>query len=273
MASHRSVSQLLKYSNCSELYRLEYVNKVDREIRPAAWLAQGTAFHEVVQGWEESGRSSAFDIGREYTLRYDREIESFKQRQPDLKKWLRGLKTSTIDDIENRRLKGIEQLRNYVAFAESDPFVIKEIDDYTLAIEVPFETEIGGVIIKGAIDQILLLPDGVEVRDLKTGNRESANMQLAIYTLVVEKIFGWPVVKASYYYAKDSKIVTLSRQDLNRYNDKYLSELFKALDTGISNQVFIPNPGGHCILCPVKNNCRELGNNPIPLGEKPTAYR
>jgi putative RecB family exonuclease len=196
---------------------------------------------------------------------YDREIESFKQRQPDLSKWLRAFKTTTADDIANRREKGIEQLRNYVKFAEDNPFVIKEIDDFTLALEVPFETTIGDITIKGAIDQILLLPDGVEVRDLKTGNRETANLQLAIYVLVVEKIFGWPVVKASYYYAKDNKVVTLSRQELNRYSEEYLTELFTALDAGIQNNVFIPNPGNGCAMCPVKTNCRELGSNPIPL--------
>jgi putative RecB family exonuclease len=273
MAQHRSVSQLLKYSNCSEQYRLEYVDKVDNTFRPAAWLAQGSAFHETVQLWEESGRSPAFDIGRTFVVIYNREIESFKQRQPDLKKWLHGLKTSTQDDIDNRRDLGIKQLQNYVDFAESDNFIIKDIDDYTLAVEVPFVVTLGSIELKGAIDQILLLPDGVEVRDLKTGNRESANLQLAIYVLVVEKLFGWPVQKASYYYAKDSKLVTLSRNQLDRYSEEYLTELFNALDTGIRNQVFIPNPGSGCILCPVKDNCRELGSSPRPLGPKPPVYR
>lgn len=262
MANHRSVSQLLKYSNCSEQYRLQYVDRVDNIFRPAAWLAQGTAFHEAVQGWEESGRTVGFDIGRVYQVVYDREIESFKLRQPDLKMWLKSPRTSTQDDIDTRRLKGVEQLRNYVDFAENHNFIIKEIDDYTLAVEVPFETEIGGVVIKGAIDQILLEPDGVEVRDLKTGNRESANIQLAIYVLVVEKIFGWPVKKASYYYAKDNKVVVLSRSELDRYTEEYLGELFNALDRGIENKVFLPNPGGHCMMCPVKDNCREMGSNP-----------
>lgn len=264
MVAHRSVSQLLKYSQCSEQYRLTYVDKRNT-FRPAAWLAQGTAFHSTVQGWEESGRDVGFDIGRTYEVLYDLEIESFKTRQPDLKMWLKAPKTSTEDDIAVRRIRGVEQLRNYVSFAEDNPFGIKPIDDWTLGIELPFEVEIGNVLIKGAIDQILLDFNGVEVRDLKTGNRESAFIQLGVYTLVVEKIFGWPVTKASFYYAKDNKVVTLSRKDLDRYSEEYLSELFSSLETGIQNNVFIPNPGGHCTLCPVKDYCREMGSSPERL--------
>lgn len=256
--AHRSLSQLSKYSDCSEQYRLLYVDKLGK-FSPAAWLAQGSAFHMAVQGWEESGRSAQFDIGREYALRYDEEIESFKQREPNLKKWSHSFKTTTENDIETRRELGLKQLQTYVDYAEDSGFVIKDIDDFTLAIEVPFEIEIGGVTVKGAIDQILLLPDGVEVRDLKTGNREQSHLQLGLYAYAVTKIFGWPVKKASYFYAKDGKLVTLTEKDLSRYSEKYLSDLFTTLEKGIQNNIFIPNPGDSCLFCPVKDNCREKG--------------
>lgn len=267
MAEHRSISQLSKYTRCSEEYRLSYVDKPNSSWSPAAWLAQGSAFHEAVQGWEESGRSPAFDIGRAYVVSYDRQIEEFKAREPDLKKWLKAPKTNTQDDIDNRRNRGLEQLQNYVDFAEENPFVIADVDDWTLGIEVPFEVELGGIVLKGAIDQILLHPGGYEVRDLKTGNRESAMLQLALYKVVVEKIFGWPVIRASYFYAKDKKLVTLEADQLARYSEEYLVELFQALDEGIRSKVFIPNPGGHCTLCPVRKHCREMGEAPMPLTE------
>lgn len=188
-----------------------------------------------------------------------------RSNEPDTDRWLRGPRTKTEDDIEARLQRGLQQVMDYVSFTESNDFVIKDIDDFTLAVEVPFEIEIGGVLVKGAIDQILLLPDGVEVRDLKSGNREAGKLQLGIYALAVEKIFRWPVKKASFFYAKDSKIVTVSRQELDRYNEDYLSELLSALDRGIENGVFIPNPSSSCTLCSVKMYCRELGDNPKPL--------
>ena len=265
---HRSLSQLSKYASCSEDYRLSYVDKVPQDA-PAAWLAQGTAFHVAVQGWEESGRSPLFDIGQVYVVSYDQQIEEFKAKQPDLNKWLRGPRTATADDIRARREKGITQLQNYVDYAENNNFVIAYVDDFNMAVEVDFEIEIGGVLVKGAIDQILEHPDGFEVRDLKTGNRASGMLQVALYVLVVEKIFKWPVNKASYYYAKDNKLVTMSRKELDRYDEAYLGELFRTLERGIDNQVFIPNPGGHCMLCPVKKYCREMGETPRALGEIP----
>lgn len=259
--SHRSVSQLTKYAKCSEEYRLTYVDKVNGPA-PAAWLAQGTAFHDAVEGWENSGRSAGFDIEAEYRLVYNREIAAMRTHQPDTKKWLHGPRTDPEEDIKAREERGVLQLQKYVDFAENDSFFIKEIDDFTLAIEVPFETEIGGILVRGAIDQILILEDGVEVRDLKTGNREAGKIQLGVYKYVVEKIFKWPVKRASFFYAKDAKIVTLTEDELLRYDEEYLSSLFQSLEVGIENKVFIPNPTESCFLCSVKDWCRELGSTP-----------
>lgn len=264
---HRSVSQLNTYANCSEEYRLKYVDKSHNN-NPAAWLAQGTAFHVAVDGWESSGRSPLFDLGGTYRVVYDQEIAAMRTNQPDTGKWLHGPRTNVEDDINARRERGINQLQVYVDYAESNPFVIQDIDDYTLALEVPFETEIGGVLIKGAIDQILMHPEGVEVRDLKTGNREAGKIQLGVYSYVVEKIFGWPVVRASFFYAKDAKVVTLTREELNRYDEKYLSDLFNTLEAGIENNIFLPNPSTSCSLCPVRDSCREMGSQPQPLSER-----
>lgn len=258
MTKHRSVSQINTYLGCSEAYRLKYVDKPDTPPMPAAWLAQGTAYHETIQAWEESGRSPLLDLASTFMVSYDAQIEKMKLEQPDLKLWLKAPSKKTEQDILERRERGLKQVQGYVDFAENNEFAIKDIDEFTLAVEVPFEIAFGDVLVKGGIDQILAHPNGVEVRDLKTGNRESASIQLGVYKVAVEKIFKWPVVKASFFYAKDSKVVTLAKADLDRYTEEYVTELFAALDRGIQNRVFIPNPGGQCLLCPVKKNCREF---------------
>jgi CRISPR/Cas system-associated exonuclease Cas4 (RecB family) len=183
-----------------------------------------------------------------------------RREEPDEKNWLHSLKISTSEDISARREKGVEQVLSYKNYAENNEFVIADVDEYTLGIEIPFEVEIGSTLIKGAIDQVLLVPGGYEVRDLKTGNRQASALQLGVYKVALEKIFGWPVVQGSYYYAKDNKVLTIPKQEMDRYTEGYLNELFSALEAGIENEVFIPNPGSHCTLCPVRKHCREMGS-------------
>lgn len=260
--AHRSVSQINTYLGCSEAYRLKYVDKPPVPPMPAAWLAQGTAYHETIDIWENSGRSSLVDLTKTFHEKYDAQIEKMKLEQPDLNLWLKAPSKRTEQDIKERRERGLAQVQAYVDYAEENPFYIAAIDEFTLGIEVPFQIELGSTTIKGGIDQIRQLYDtpeqGVHVVDLKTGNRESASIQLGTYKVAVEKIFGWPVVKASFFYAKDSKLVGLDKADLDRYTEAYVTELYEALDRGIENRVFIPNPGGQCLLCPVKRNCREF---------------
>lgn len=258
--AHRSATQFTTYGDCSELYRIRYVDKPPEPISPAAWLAQGTAYHEATRAWEESGRSPLFDIGQAFNGFYDQEILKMREKEPDLNKWLRAPSKKTQVDIDERKEKGRLQAEAYVEYANLNPFIIKDIDEFTLGLEVPFEVTLSGILVKGQIDQILQHPNGVEVRDLKTGNRESANIQLGLYKVAVEKIFRWPVVKASFFYAKDSKLVTLRGSDLERYSEEYVSDLFVTLERGIKNKVFIPSPGSHCTLCPVKKYCREMGS-------------
>lgn len=257
---HRSVSQLLKYTSCSEQYRLMYVDKPDLPYRPAAWLAQGTAYHETIREWEGSGRYLPFAFDERYYYFYDLEIAKMRAKEPDLYKWLRAISKKPEVDIEERRNKGLEQVLSYVEYVKTNLYFIKDIDEYTLALEVPFELDIGNTKVKGAIDMIIDREVGVEVRDLKTGNRESQFLQLGIYKLAVEKIFGWKVVGASFFYAKDSKVVGLTARDLARYDEPYLTQLFTSLDAAVENKIYIPNPGGHCTMCPVKKFCREMGD-------------
>jgi putative RecB family exonuclease len=225
---------------------------------PAAWLAQGTAFHETIRAWEESGRSELFNPEKIFYRFYDFEIHNMKAIEPDLKKWLKAFTKGTEQDISERRERGKNQVLAYVEYCKQNPFDVKAIDDYTLGIEVEFEISLNGIPVKGAID--LITDEGynkVGVVDAKTGNRESSNVQLGIYKVAVEKIFGWKVSKAGFYYAKDSKLVTLTGRDLARYTEDYVTELISSLDRGIQNKVFLPNAGSHCTMCPVKKYCRE----------------
>ena len=86
-----------------------------------------------------------------------------------------------------------------------------------VAIEVPFESVVAGVLIRGRIDAVYETQDGYEVVDWKTGSKqlgESAAIQLAMYRLAWSKLKSIDVskVSAAFHYVPTS--VTDKRADL-----------------------------------------------------------
>jgi DNA helicase-2/ATP-dependent DNA helicase PcrA len=78
------------------------------------------------------------------------------------------------------------------------------------AVEVPFETVIAGVLVRGRIDAVYKTSDGYEVVDWKTGSKtlgESSAVQLAVYRLAWAKLQGISVnqVSAAFHYVPINK--------------------------------------------------------------------
>jgi DNA helicase-2/ATP-dependent DNA helicase PcrA len=90
-------------------------------------------------------------------------------------------------------------------------------------VEVPFETTIAGVLIRGRIDAIYSDGDGYQVVDWKTGSKrlgESARVQLAMYRLAWAKLSGCELskVSAAFHYVPtgitDQPVDLLNEADL-----------------------------------------------------------
>ena len=84
-------------------------------------------------------------------------------------------------------------------------------------VEVPFETVIAGILVRGRIDAVYKTEAGFEVIDWKTGSKElgkSAAVQLAVYRLAWAKLQRIPVgtVSAAFHYVPTNK--TDRRSDL-----------------------------------------------------------
>ena len=84
-------------------------------------------------------------------------------------------------------------------------------------VEVPFETTIGGVLIRGRIDAIYSDGDGFQVVDWKTGSKQlgkSTQVQLAMYRLAWAKLSGCDIstISAAFHYVPTG--VTDSPSDL-----------------------------------------------------------
>jgi DNA helicase-2/ATP-dependent DNA helicase PcrA len=86
-----------------------------------------------------------------------------------------------------------------------------------VAIEVPFESVVAGVLIRGRIDAVYETTEGFEVVDWKTGSKqlgEAAAIQLAMYRLAWARLKNIDVskVSAAFHYVPTS--VTDKRADL-----------------------------------------------------------
>ena len=80
---------------------------------------------------------------------------------------------------------------------------------------MPFETVIGGVLIRGRIDAVYKDGDSYEVVDWKTGKAKSgddlevAAIQLAMYRLAYSKLYSIPLEKisAAFHYVASNETV------------------------------------------------------------------
>ena len=82
-------------------------------------------------------------------------------------------------------------------------------DRTPVRVEVPFETTIAGVLIRGRIDAVYATATGFEVVDWKTGSQKlgaSAAVQLAMYRLAWAKLSGADIshVSAAFHYVPTS---------------------------------------------------------------------
>jgi DNA helicase-2/ATP-dependent DNA helicase PcrA len=83
-------------------------------------------------------------------------------------------------------------------------------------IEVPIETRVGDVVVRGRIDAVFRDDDGGwDLIDWKTGNAPTAaklgvrSVQLAIYRLAWARLKGAPLdsVRAAFYYVGQDKLI------------------------------------------------------------------
>lgn len=144
--------------------------------------------------------------------------DRFMRRGTQFHEWLeKKLKASTLFDDEDL---------DYQDKVESD-LKLKELQEKWLAsewadkapyeLEVPFETVIGGTLVRGRIDAIYKIDENYEVVDWKTGATklgEAEAIQLAIYRMAWAKISGTPVekIKAAFHYVPTGE--TDRRSDL-----------------------------------------------------------
>jgi putative RecB family exonuclease len=255
MVDHRSVSQLKLYERCPHAYRLSKIDKVWK--RPAAWLAQGSAVHEAGEVWEKSGRTltleEAQDVFRES---YARHVNEACVETPDFTQWFASGPYHGQLDIERRFDIGLDQVAKLLAWYDSHPQeVIWIAPDGTPGIELDFDIDLDGVLVRGYIDAIIKDAGELVVRDLKTGNHPGDDFQLAVYAVAVGVKYGIdPPLVGDYWMGKSGKATELF--DLSLWTRERVSERFRWLEDNIQAGNFEADPEpSKCRFCDVSWAC------------------
>ncbi|MEU1353868.1 PD-(D/E)XK nuclease family protein [Streptomyces cinnamoneus] len=247
----RSVSQAQQYEQCGHRYYLQRIERVPA--RPASWSHHGVAFHAAVEAYELSERTMPADRAVElFSDRYSALVNADLEREPDTDRWLAaGLPGGA--DIERRYHLGQEQVRAYVEWAEVHPTQTWKTPEDKPALELYFLIELGGVNVRGYIDQVVQDPDGtLRPRDWKTGTMKS-RFQLETYTVALRKAYGAEVNSADWYLAKSSG---LSRPlKMAAVAEEQVAERFVAMDQGVKAGDFPAKPGFQCRFCDVSHAC------------------
>lgn len=263
---YRSVSQLTSYLSCAESYRLSRIAKAPR--KPAAWLMQGIAFHSAIEFWEKEDRKPDIDmVHAVYCDSWDDEQAKVSHIAWD--QWLTGTpKRNGKADIEQRHPKGLQQVSDYMEWAESekDKWRILTLPNGEKGLEQRFEMDLGvpGNLVRiiGYIDQMVEYSNGaIRPRDLKTGTKlPDWTVQLGVYSMAMRKCFGIDNVWVGDYYMAKNKNVT-KPYDLRMFSDTYVTDWFHTLNDAIDREIFLPNPGSMCNVCDVWQWCSAVGPN------------
>lgn len=253
MVKHRSVSQHNTYVRCPYSYKLQRIDKVWQ--RPASWLSQGLGVHVAMEEWERSGRTlSREQLVEIYQEEFIRSVNEQAETTPNFDYWFGSGPYSGPVDIERRFAIGEQQLMDLLDYCERVPDKVWTAPDDAPAIELKFEVELGGVQVVGFIDQIVETPNGLHVRDIKTGSKPGDTFQLATYSEAVRILYGEVIEYGDYFMGKTGKptkpvfISDRDRADVHR--------AFEELEENIQAERFDPKPSRNtCTMCSVKTSC------------------
>lgn len=235
------------------------------------WLPGGISFHEVTERFDREAEAlgqlpaeQGEEHGRwqdEFTDQFEKELDHVRETEPDESKW-RTAGRATKDKPHGENIlwwhtAGRDMVQRYVdwRFSTADSLVMATVKGAP-GIEVEVKAPLAGVPVIGYVDRLMrdATTGAPIVVDLKTGSRKpDSPMQLALYSVQLERMLGEPVTWGAYYDAR--KGVLGEPIPLERFTEDNLGLIYDGLDRAISQNIFIPNVSSGCNSCGVRTSC------------------
>jgi putative RecB family exonuclease len=210
--------------------------------------------HKAVEDYEKSNRTLSLQETQEaFKESYVDSVAEQCEETPNFAYWFWSGPYDGRADIERRWGIGLEQVEKYLRWAEAHPEEEMWITpDGVAAVELPFTVEIGGVEVRGVIDQVLG-PDA-RPRDVKSGNKPGNPFQLGTYGMALRRQYGVQPETADFWMGKTGK--PTKPVELADWPDDRLGEIFAEADDGIRAESFDPDPEpSKCYFCQVRDSC------------------
>lgn len=246
-----SWSRLNEMERCPHSYYLGRIEKAWK--RPAAWLAQGTAFHEVAEFFELSGKTLTLAVAQErFGEVYAREINKMAEKTPNFKWWFRSGPYDGETDVGRRYSIGLSQVESYLEYSLSHPEDrISATQVGVPMIELPFDVKFGETRVRGYIDQVI----NSTPRDLKTGKTPGSDLQLATYAGALHVEYGTPITSGDFWMAQ--KPGPTKKYDLSEWTVQLLADEYGKASAQIDAGDFPAKPEeSKCNFCSVQRACQ-----------------
>ncbi len=227
-----SASAIETYDQCPLKYRLAYIDNIP-ETGEKPQLVFGNIIHQVLEHFHKDGLTTEADLLNLLERFWQPEGFDYESREISFKE------------------QGIELLKRYHAHIQNSPPEV-------LHTEFNFSFELPSCQIKGKIDRIDRVADGLKVVDYKTGRSQekpAESLQLAVYCMYLaeqteKEPQGLPA-QASLFYLRDEKQPEHSHSFTTGELDTFKQKIDEVV-YGIKSREFEACKGRHCDYCDFK---------------------
>jgi hypothetical protein len=292
--SRLSFSSLSTYAECGEKWRLTRGLKIEPEHTWWATLG-GSVVHELIEVHLKLalGEDVKLPQFEEVFARHEQEA-----RDAGLQIWASGRELKNLSFAGGPGKRGRDWWLSYGP--RMLPAFLRWLEDRisfgweVMSTEQEFQIEIGGELVLGSID-IIMLDDAGEIRiiDAKTGNETPGKLQLGTYRDGLRNLThldaswghylrwdvetakvevpqfnaGEPVLWSRGEKKGQQKTTTVTQEgdmyaylagnvDYTVYTSEYIESQYRAARRGIEAGIFLANTRNACNYCPVKDYCR-----------------
>jgi putative RecB family exonuclease len=223
---------------------------------PSPWTVKGTVVHLALERLHADVPAGA--------------------RTPDV---AAGLAREATDEVLGApECDGLDvgDLDLFVADAEllaRNAFLLEDPNEVcAIGLELKLEAEIDGVVLRGIIDRLDLLPDGsLVVVDYKTGRAprlvdERARLTgVHLYATLVEQSFGVVPIRVELLHLREPLVLSATPTERSRRGlRRKTAAIWTAIERACATDGFQPRPSGLCSVCGYRPICPAWSEPPAP---------